>query len=220
MTDQAPASPGMTTEPAPPTPPPVAERPVLDGAGLDLLFREARTHYGWQDRPVPEAKLEEMYNLLRMGPTSANCSPARFVFIRTAEGKARLKQVLSPGNIEKTMKAPVVCVVAHDQAFYDKLGFLFPGAELRGWYADNPALSDATALRNGTLQGAYLIMAARAVGLDVAPMSGFDNYQLDNLFFAGTRWKSNFLVALGYGEAAALPPRNPRLSFDEACRFE
>ncbi len=214
MTDQAPAAVPPIPEPAPqPT-------PVLDGQALDILFREARTHYAWQDRPVPEAKLEEMYNLLRMGPTSANCSPARFVFIRTSEGKARLKQVLSPGNVEKTMKAPVVCIVAHDQAFYDKLGFLFPGAELRGWYADNPALADATALRNGTLQGAYLIMAARAVGLDAAPMSGFDNYQLDNLFFAGTRWKSNFLVALGHGEPAALPPRGPRLSFDEACRFE
>ncbi len=216
MTDQAPVDAVAPEAP----PPPAVERAVLDGPGMDLLFREARTHYAWQDRPVPEAKLEEMYNLLRMGPTSANCSPARFVFIRTSEGKARLKQVLSPGNVEKTMKAPVVCIVAHDQAFYDKLGFLFPGAELRGWYADNPALADATALRNGTLQGAYLIMAARAVGLDAAPMSGFDNYQLDNLFFAGTRWKSNFLVALGHGDPAALPPRGPRLSFDEACRFE
>ncbi|WP_439551570.1 malonic semialdehyde reductase [Falsiroseomonas sp.] len=211
MNDQAPAV-AASPEAAPPR--------GLDDQALDLLFREARTHYAWQDRPVPEAKLEEMYNLLRMGPTSANCSPARFVFIRTSEGKARLKQVLSPGNVEKTMKAPVVCIVAHDQAFYDKLGFLFPGAELRGWYADNPALADATALRNGTLQGAYLIMAARAVGLDVAPMSGFDNYQLDNLFFSGTRWKSNFLVALGHGEPSALPARGPRLSFDEACRFE
>jgi len=192
----------------------------LDGAAMDRLFREARTPLAWQDRPVPDGRLEELYDLLKLGPTSANCSPARFLFIRTSEGKARLKQAMSPGNIERTMKAPVVCVVAHDQAFHDKLPFLLPQADIRGWYADNPSLSDITASRNGTLQGAYLILAARALGLDAAPMSGFDNYMVDSLFFAGTRWKSNFLVNLGYGDDAALPPRGPRLSFDEACRFE
>jgi 3-hydroxypropanoate dehydrogenase len=192
----------------------------LDDRALDQLFREARTHGKWQDRPVPDDKLEALYSLLKFGPTSGNCAPARFLFIRTAEGKARLKAALSPGNIEKTMNAPVVAVVAHDQDFYDKLSFLFPHAEVRGWYADNPALADTTAFRNGTLQGAYLILAARAVGLDAGPMSGFDNIKLDSLFFAGTRWKSNFLVNLGYGDPSGLYFRGPRLSFDEACRFE
>lgn len=193
---------------------------ALDDRSLDQLFREARTHYRWQDRKVPDAKLEELYNLLKFGPTSANSSPARFVFLRTAEGKAKLKEALSPGNIEKTMTAPVTVIVAHDAAFYDRLPFLYPKADARAWFADNPALAESTAFRNGTLQGAYLMLAARAVGLDVGPMSGFDNYRVDALFFAGTRWKSNFLVNLGYGDPAEGYERAPRLSFDEACRLE
>ncbi len=193
---------------------------TLDDRALDQLFREARTHYRWQDRKVPDAKLEELYDLLKFGPTSANSSPARFVFIRTAEGKAKLKEVLSPGNVEKAMTAPVTVIVAHDAAFYDRLPFLYPHADARAWFADNPALAETTAMRNGTLQGAYLMLAARAVGLDVGPMSGFDNYRLDALFFAGTRWKSNFLVNLGYGDPAEGHPRSPRLTFDEACRLE
>jgi 3-hydroxypropanoate dehydrogenase len=192
----------------------------IDEAALDRLFRTARTHGRWQDRPVPDAKLEEVYNLLKFAPTSANTSPARFVFIRTAEGKARLKPALSPGNIEKTMTAPVTVIVAHDAAFFDKLSFLSPYPDARSWFAGNPAFAEATALRNGTLQGAYLMLAARAAGLDVGGMSGFDNAQVDDLFLAGTSWKSNFLVNLGYGDAAALPGRQPRLTFDEACRFE
>ncbi|MBC7799683.1 MAG: malonic semialdehyde reductase [Gemmatimonadaceae bacterium] len=193
---------------------------MADAAALDLLFREARTQNKWQDRPVPDAKLEELYDLLKFAPTSANSSPARFVFVRTAEGKAKLKETLSPGNIEKTMTAPVVAIVAYDTAFYDKLPFLFPHADARSWFSGNPAFAETTAFRNGSLQGAYLIMAARAVGLDTGAMSGFDNAKLDGLFFSGTTWKSNFLVNLGYGDPAGLFPRSPRLSFDEAARFE
>jgi 3-hydroxypropanoate dehydrogenase len=193
---------------------------ALDDTAFDTLFRTARTQNRWQDRPVPDSKLEEIYDLLKYGPTSANSSPARFVFVRTAEGKARLKQALSPGNVEKTMTAPVIAIVAHDTAFYDKLPFLFPHADARSWFAGNPALAEVTAFRNGTLQGAYLIMAARAAGLDAGPMSGFDNAKLDGLFFSGTTWKSNFLVNLGYGDPAGLFPRSPRLSFDEAARLE
>ena len=193
---------------------------ILDDRALDQLFREARTQNTWQDRQVPDAKLEEIYDLLKWAPTSANSSPARFVFVRTAEGKAKLKQALSPGNVEKTMTAPVTVIVAHDTAFYDKLPFLFPHADARSWFAGNPAFAETSAFRNGTLQGAYLILAARAVGLDAGPMSGFDSTKLDELFFAGTSWKSNFLVNLGYGDPSGLFPRSPRLSFDEACRLE
>ena len=193
---------------------------ALDDKALDQLFREARTQNKWQDRPVPDSKLEEVYDLLKFAPTSANSSPARFVFVRTAEGKARLKQALSAGNIEKTMTAPVTVIVAYDVEFYEKLGFLFPHADARSWFAGNKAFAEASAFRNGTLQGAYLMLAARSVGLDVGAMSGFDAGRLDGLFFAGTTWKSNFLVNLGYGDPAGVFPRNPRLSFDEACRFE
>ena len=193
---------------------------TLDDRALDQLFREARTQNKWQDRPVPDATLEEVYNLLKWAPTSANSSPARFVFIRTPEGKAKLKQALSPGNLEKTMTAPVTVIVAHDVEFYEKLPFLFPHADARSWFAGNPAFAETSAFRNGTLQGAYLMMAARSVGLDAGAMSGFDNAKVDELFLAGTTWKSNFLVNLGYGDPAGLFPRSPRLSFDEACRFE
>lgn len=193
---------------------------ILDDTALDQLFREARTQNKWRDRPVPDSQLEEIYNLLKFAPTSANASPARFVFVRSVEAKAKLKQALSPGNVEKTMTAPVTVIVAHDAEFYEKLPFLFPHADARAWFSGNPAFADTTAFRNGTLQGAYLILAARAVGLDAGPMSGFDNAKLDELFFAGTGWKSNFLVNLGHGDPAGLFPRSPRLSFDEACRLE
>ena len=193
---------------------------TLDDRALDQLFRDARTQNKWQDRPVPDATLEEVYNLLKWAPTSANSSPARFVFIRTPEGRAKLKQALSPGNVEKTMTAPVTVIVAHDVEFYEKLPFLFPHADARSWFAGNPAFAETSAFRNGTLQGAYLMMAARSVGLDAGAMSGFDNAKVDELFLAGTTWKSNFLVNLGYGDPAGLFPRSPRLSFDEACRFE
>ncbi len=193
---------------------------TLDDKALDLLFREARTQNKWQDRPVPDAKLEEIYNLLKMAPTSANSSPARFVFVRTPEGKAKLKPALSAGNMEKTMTAPVTAIVAHDVEFYEKLPFLFPHADARAWFAGSKAFAETSAFRNGTLQGAYLMLAARAVGLDVGAMSGFDNAKVDEAFFAGTTWKSNFLVNIGFGDPSGLFPRSPRLSFDEACRFE
>ena len=193
---------------------------TLDDQALDRLFRAARTQNAWQDRPVPDTRLESLFDLLKWAPTSANSSPARFVFVRTAEGKAKLKPALSAGNLAKTMTAPVVAIVAHDTAFYDQLPRLFPHADARSWFAGNAALAEVTAFRNGTLQGAYLILAARAVGLDAGPMSGFDNATVDAAFFGGTTWKSNFLVNLGYGDPSGLFPRSPRLAFDEACRLE
>lgn len=193
---------------------------ALDDRALDQIFRAARTHNAWQDRPVPDGTLRELYDLLKWGPTSANSSPARLVFIRTPEGKAKLKPALSTGNIEKTMTAPVTVIVAHDSAFYDKLPYLFPHADAKSWFAGNDALAAETAFRNGTLQGAYLILAARALGLDAGAMSGFDQAAVDAAFFAGTTWKSNFLINLGYGDAAGLFTRSPRLSFEEAARFE
>jgi len=192
----------------------------LDDRALDQLFRAARTQNKWQDRPVPDAKLQELYELLKWGPTSANSSPARFVFVRTAEGKAKLKEALSAGNLEKTMAAPVTAIVCYDSYFYDKLGQLFPHADAKPWFTSSPEFAEKTAFRNGSLQGAYLMLAARAIGLDVGAMSGFDNAKVDELFLFGTGWKSNFLVNLGYGDPAGLFPRSPRLSFDEAARLE
>ena len=192
----------------------------LDDRALDQLFRAARTQNKWQDRPVPDAKLHELYDLLKWGPTSANSSPARFVFVRTPEGKAKLKEALSAGNTEKTMTAPVTVIVCYDSYFYDKLGQLFPHADAKPWFTSSPEFAEKTAFRNGSLQGAYLMLAARAVGLDVGAMSGFDNAKVDELFLFGTGWKSNFLVNLGYGDPAGLFPRSPRLSFDEAARLE
>ncbi|MCA3382047.1 MAG: malonic semialdehyde reductase [Roseomonas sp.] len=192
----------------------------LDDRVLDQLFRAARTQNKWQDRPVPDAKLQELYELLKWGPTSANSSPARFVFVRTPEGKAKLKEALSAGNLEKTMAAPVTVIVCYDSYFYDKLGQLFPHADAKPWFTSSPEFAEKTAFRNGSLQGAYLMLAARAIGLDVGAMSGFDNAKVDELFLFGTGWKSNFLVNLGYGDPAGLFPRSPRLSFDEAARLE
>ncbi|MGL6290654.1 MAG: malonic semialdehyde reductase [Silanimonas sp.] len=192
---------------------------ALDANALDQLFRSARTHNAWQAKDVPDALLHELYDLLKWGPTSANSSPARFVFVKSAEAKAKLKATLSPGNVDKTMSAPATVIVAQDMAFYDKLPQLFPHADARSWFAGNDALIETTAFRNATLQGAYLIMAARSLGLDTGAMSGFDNAKLDAAFFAGTTVKSNFLINLGYGDAAGLFPRSPRLSFDEAARI-
>lgn len=192
----------------------------LDDAALDQFFRGARTHNGWQSRPVSEETLRQLYDLLKMGPTSANCSPARFVFVRSAEAKARLKPCLSPNNVEKTMAAPVTVIVAYDLAFYEKLPVLFPHVDARSWFAGNAPLIQATAFRNGTLQGGYLILAARALGLDCGPMSGFDNDKVDQVFFPGASVRSNFLVNLGYGDPSKVRPRGPRLPFEEACRIE
>ena len=193
----------------------------LEEYALEKLFSEARTHNAWQDKAIAPELLQELYDLLKMGPTSANCSPARFVFIQSAEAKAKLKPALSSGNVEKTMTAPVTVIVAYDTAFYDHLSYLYPYApDARSWFANNWSLGDETAQRNGALQGAYLIMAARAMGLDVGPMSGFDRLKVDDAFFPGSTWRSNFLVNLGYSDGSELKPRLPRLSFDEAVRLE
>ena len=191
---------------------------VLGADALDKIFRNARTHSAWQDRPVTDETLRELYDLLKWGPTSANGSPGRFLFIRSREAKERLRPVLSPGNVEKTMAAPVTAVVAYDSLFYDKLPQLFPhSASMRGLFVANPQLADETAKRNSALQGGYLIIAARALGLDCGPMSGFDNAKLDVEFFPEGQWKSNFLVNLGYGDGEKLFPRGPRLEFEEAA---
>ncbi len=189
----------------------------LDDTALDTLFRTARTKNAWTDRPVSDETLRALYDILKLGPTSANCSPARFVFIRTPEAREKLKPALNPGNIDKTMSAPITVIVAHDPLFYENLPKLFPHADARAWFSGNPDLAEETAMRNGTLQGGYLIMAARALGLDVGPMSGFDKDKVDRAFLADHGWKSNFLINLGYGVAEDLFPRSPRLAFEEAC---
>jgi 3-hydroxypropanoate dehydrogenase len=193
---------------------------MLDDEALKALFTEARTQYSFSDTPVADEEIERLYDLLKYGPTSANSFPARFVFIRTAEGKEKLKPALSPGNVEKTMAAPVTAIVAYDPRFYDLLPRLFPHADARGWFAGNPELAEETAFRNSTLQGAYLILAARAIGLDAGPMSGFDRAQTDLIFFSVNGWKSNFLVNLGHGTGGGVFPRSPRPDFDEVCRSE
>jgi len=193
----------------------------LSPTALDQLFRHARTHNVWQDRPVSDGLLHELYELLKFGPTTSNSCPARFVFVKSAEAKAKLGPALDEGNYAKTMAAPVTAIVAYDLAFYEKLPQLFPhNLAAKGWF-DTKSDADLTTicLRNGSLQGAYLILAARALGLDCGPMSGFNNALVDAAFFAGTRIRSNFLVNLGYGDAEQLFPRSPRLSFDEAARI-
>src|SRR5271165_3272976 len=190
----------------------------LDAAGLDLLFREAHTHNKFRDTPVSDETLRELYDLLKFGPTSANSSPARFVFIRTKEGKEKLRPALSAGNTDKTMAAPVTAIVAYDPKFFEQLPRLFPhNPDAISWFSGNDSLAATTAFRNGTLQGAYLIIAARALGLDTGPMSGFDNATVDAAFFAANGWRSNFLVNLGHGDPAGVHPRSPRLPFDEAA---
>ena len=191
----------------------------LSPAALDQLFREARTHNAWQDRPVTDEQLQALYDVLKFGPTSANSSPARFIFVRTPEGKAKLKGALSPGNIEKTMTAPVTVIIAHDPKFYDLLPRLLPHADAKNWFSGNYSLAEQTAFRNGTLQGGYLLLAARALGLDTGPMSGFDSGKVEEAFMADNGWKANLLINIGYGDPAGLFPRSPRLAFDEACRF-
>jgi 3-hydroxypropanoate dehydrogenase len=191
---------------------------TLEAAAHDLLFREARTHNKWQDKPVTDEQIHELYNLMRFGPTSANSSPARFVFIRTPEGKEKLKPALSSGNTDKTMSAPLTVIVAYDPKFFEKLPQLFPhNLDARSWFTSNDSLAATTAFRNGTLQGAYLIVAARALGLDTGAMSGFDNDVVDKAFFASNGWRSNFLCNIGYGDPSGVFGRSPRLEFDEAC---
>jgi 3-hydroxypropanoate dehydrogenase len=191
---------------------------TIDAAGHDLLFREARTHNKWRDTPIADETLRELYDILKFGPTSANSSPARFVFIRTKEGKQKLAPALSAGNTEKTMNAPVTVIVAYDPKFYEKLPTLFPhNPDAISWFTSNDSLAATTAFRNATLQGAYLLIAARSLGLDIGAMSGFDNATVDATFFARSGWRSNFLVNLGYGDPAGLFDRSPRLPFEDAC---
>jgi 3-hydroxypropanoate dehydrogenase len=193
---------------------------TLDEHAIAQLFLEARTHNAWQPKEVPDDLLRRMVDTLKMGPTSANCSPARFVFVKSKQAKERLKPYLSEGNRDKTMKAPVCAIIGYDLEFYEKLPKLFPHTDARSWFAGDPEKIRETAFRNGTLQGAYLILAARLYGLDCGPMSGFDNAGVDKAFFAGTPIKSNFLCNIGYGDPAGLRPRSPRLSFDEMAKIE
>ena len=204
----------------------------LDHKALDQILRTARTHSAWLDQPVTDETLRQVYDLLKWGPTSANASPARFVLVRSKEAKERLRPTLSPGNVDKTMAAPVTVIIAYDLLFFEKLPKLFPHSpNMRDLFASNPQLVEVTAKRNSSLQGAYLMIAARALGLDCGPMSGFDNARLDEEFFGAGKEcegceqeffpaghvKSNFLCNLGYGDPTKLFPRGPRLEFDEAC---
>ncbi len=190
----------------------------LDSTALDQLVLTARTHNGWLDRAIEPALLQQLYDLVKMAPTSANCSPARFVFVQSKAAKEKLKPALSAGNLDKTMSAPVTVIVANDPKFYDKLPYLFPHTDARSWFTGSAQVAETTAFRNGTLQVAYLILAARALGLDAGPMSGFDAAKVDEAFFKDSGWRSNVLVNLGYGDADKLFPRSPRLPFDEACQ--
>ncbi len=192
---------------------------MLDEKALDALFRNARTHHGWLDKPVPDELLRRVYELAKWPPTSANCSPARFVFVRSKEAKEKLKPALSAANADKTMAAPATVIVGHDLEFHENLPRLYPQADARSWFVGKPAHIETTAFRNGSLQGAYLILAARALGLDCGPMSGFDNAMVDAAFFPDGKVRSNFLCNLGFGDPAKLRPRNPRMGFDEACRI-
>lgn len=193
---------------------------ILDTSGRNVLFNDGRTYFAFQNKPVPEVLLREAWDLARMAPTSTNSQPGRIVFVRSPEAKAKLRPALAPGNVDKTMAAPVTAIIAHDLEFYDKLPRLFPHTDARAWFVGNEAMITSTAFRNGSLQGAYFLLALRAVGLDSGAMSGFDNAKVDDAFFAGTAWRSNFLINIGYGDAAKLFPRGPRLEFDEACRIE
>ncbi|HXM83948.1 MAG TPA: malonic semialdehyde reductase [Burkholderiales bacterium] len=193
---------------------------MTDEKCLDVILRKARTHNVFTDKPVSDDTLRQVHELMKWGPTSANSQPARFVFVRSGEAKERLRPALSDTNRDKTMKAPVTAIVAYDTRFYEFLPRMFHNPDAINWFRgeDKKALAEITAFRNGTLQGAYFIIAARALGLDCGPMSGFDNAKVDAAFFPDGRWKSNFLINLGYGDPAKLFPRNPRLGFEEQCR--
>lgn len=192
---------------------------ILSDQDLDTIFRTARTYNSWQKKDVSDTLLQAIFDLLKMGPTSANCSPARFKFIKSDEAKERLKPYLMDGNVEKTMSAPVVAIVGHDMEFYEKLPKLFPHTDARSWFAGNDDAIQSTAKRNGDLQSAYLIIAARALGLDCGPMSGFDQDGVTKEFFDGTPIKADMLCNIGYGIREDLFPRSPRFDFDEACEI-
>jgi 3-hydroxypropanoate dehydrogenase len=186
---------------------------------LNQIFHNARTHNAWQDKPVTDEILHQIYDSMKWGPTSANTSPGRIVFVQSASAKEKLLGCVAPGNLEKVKAAPVTAIIAEDMEFYEKLPKLFPQTDAKSWFTGNKDLIEKTAFRNSTLQGAYFLIAARAHGLDCGPMSGFDNAKLDAAFFSGTTWRSNFICNLGYGDHAKLFPRNPRLSFEEACKI-
>jgi 3-hydroxypropanoate dehydrogenase len=196
---------------------PLAAR--LDDVALDQIFREARTHNEWLDEPVPHELLEEAVDLAKMAPTAVNAQPIRIVFVESAEAKAKLKPTLSPGNVEKTMRAPVTAILAHDTAFHDHLPRLFPHADVRPMFANNADAAKHTATQNATLQAAYFILALRSLGLDTGPMGGFDKAKVDAAFFAGTGRHADLLVNIGYGDHAKLFPRSPRLAFAEMASF-
>ena len=193
---------------------------TLDDTALDQLFRTARTYRAWRDQAVSDETLHAIYELMKWGPTSSNCCPARIVFVKTPEAKARLEPALDAGNVRQTMAAPATAIIGYDLEFYEKLPLLAPHRDLRSEFVGKPELIRSTAFRNGSLQGGYLIIAARALGLDCGPMSGFDNAKVDAEFFPGGTIKSNFLCNLGYGDPAKLRPRAPRLAFDSACRID
>ncbi|GJL82520.1 MAG: putative NADH dehydrogenase/NAD(P)H nitroreductase [marine bacterium B5-7] len=190
----------------------------IDDRSLDVLFRNARSQNGWLDKPIETDTLKDIYNLARMGPTSMNCCPMRIVFVNSIEEKTRLLPAISEGNQEKIRTAPVVAIIAYDFAFADHLEMLFPHRKIRHLFNDNAELESETTIRNGTLQGAYFMMAARAMGLDCGPISGFDRDAVDRIYFTGTRIKSNFLCAMGYGDSTRVFPRLPRFEFDAVCR--
>ncbi len=192
----------------------------INDESLDLIFREARTHSAWRDQPVDDALLRRAYDLAKFGPTSANMCPMRIEFVKSKEAKEKLKPALDAGNVAKTMAAPVTAIIAMEVRFYEQLPKLFPHADARAWFKDLPEnVLETMALRNSSLQGAYFMLAARSLGLDCGPMSGFNNAKVDAAFFAGTTVKSNFLCNLGHGDKSKLYPRSPRLTFEEACRI-
>ncbi len=192
---------------------------ALDEAALSQLFISARTHSVWQDRPVADEQILGIVELMKLGPPSANCSPVRLVFVKSAEAKERLKPFLSEGNRDKTMKAPVTAIIGYDLKFYDALPRLFPHTDAKSWFTGKPEHIQETAFRNSSLQGAYLILAARSLGLDCGPMSGFDQAGVTREFFADTDVRANFLCNIGYGDASALKPRLPRLAFEELAKI-
>jgi 3-hydroxypropanoate dehydrogenase len=191
---------------------------MADEKTLDLLLRKARSHNDFSDKPVTDDVLRAAHEVMKWGPTSANSQPARFLYLRSNEAREKLRPALSATNLEKTMKAPVIAIVAHDLRFWEHLPRMFHNKEAINWFRDKGAHTEVTAFRNGTLQGAYYLLALRAVGLDCGAMSGFDNAKVDAAFFPDGRFKSNFLVIIGYGTGKNIPPRNPRLSFEETCR--
>lgn len=193
---------------------------MLNDAALDSLFRHARSHNRWSDRPVADTLLVQIFELMKWGPTAANCSPARLVFVKSAAAKERLVDCMDPGNVDKSRSAPVIAIVGMDMEFYEKLPQLFPHTDARSWFAGNPAKIEETAFRNSSLQGGYLMMAARALGLDCGPMSGFKPQLVNQAFFADSTVRVNFVCGLGYGSGELLHARGPRLAFEQACRIE